>query len=368
MSLDKIFCQDRAIGFLQQAFAAERVPHAYIFAGLQGVGKFTTALAWAKLLLCFSPILEKAGSESCGKCSSCKMFDASSHPDMNLIYKELAEFTKDGGKKTAPVDIPINVVREFFIEKVSMKPSLSNRSIFIVDETERLNTASQNALLKVLEEPPPFCHIILICSNLEKLLPTTRSRCQVINFGRINEEKIIEYLSAQGFCGPEAEYFARLSYGSLAAAEKWSRLEAEGAGLYDIRTRLLKTIASYNYSRALDISAEFLNSAKTVSTFWSKLDENTSKTDLTRKSFSTIIQMAVSIWQDVMKLDLGGSLINSDQSDSIKIIAEKCTPQTASQKLSQTACLFQWVDSSVNEKLIFDHLLLNLEISDTIPI
>ena len=107
MSLKDIFCQGKALLVLLSGFVNQKQAHAYIFAGLEGIGKFKTASEYAKLLLCSEPIIETKSADSCGSCKSCKMFEADSHPDFNFIYKELREFTKDGKNKAAPVDIPI---------------------------------------------------------------------------------------------------------------------------------------------------------------------------------------------------------------------------------------------------------------------
>ena len=152
MSFKEIFCQDRAIDILQRAFATDRWAHAYIFAGPEGVGKFKMAREWAKLLGCEEPVVENGLAESCGSCESCRLFEAGSSPDFNHIYKELLEFTEGGKDKKTPVDLPINVIREFLLAKVSAKPTVSQRKVFVVSEAERLNNSSQNCLLKVLED------------------------------------------------------------------------------------------------------------------------------------------------------------------------------------------------------------------------
>ena len=92
----------------------------------------------------------------------------------------------------------IDVIREFLIEGASKKPMLSKRKVFVVSEAEKLNNSSQNALLKVLEEPPVYCCIILLCTRLEKLLPTTKSRCRIIKFSRIDENIITDRLADLG--------------------------------------------------------------------------------------------------------------------------------------------------------------------------
>ncbi len=116
MSLKGIFCQDKAISILQRAFAAGKSPHAYIFAGLEGVGRFKTASEWAKMLLCKNPVTEGGFTDSCGSCQSCRVFEADSHADFHPVSKELREFTTDGKGKPPPVDLPKDVIREFLID------------------------------------------------------------------------------------------------------------------------------------------------------------------------------------------------------------------------------------------------------------
>ena len=106
MPLKDIFCQEKAIFDLQLAFVGDKVAHAYIFAGPDGVGKFTTAKEFAKLLLCKNPVERGDFTDSCGNCDSCRVFEAGSHPDFEHVYKELLKFTKDGKDKDTPVEFP----------------------------------------------------------------------------------------------------------------------------------------------------------------------------------------------------------------------------------------------------------------------
>ncbi len=191
MSLKQVFCQDKAISILQRAYTAGKVPHAYIFSGQEGVGKFTTAREFAKLLLCKNPVKENDFSDSCGLCESCRLIGGDSHPDFHHVYKELLQYTKDNQDKKTPVEFAIDVVREFILDKVSSRPGLSSMRVFILSEAEKLNNESQNCLLKVLEEPPEYCCIILVCTRLDKMLSTIKSRCQTVRFGPVDEDKII---------------------------------------------------------------------------------------------------------------------------------------------------------------------------------
>jgi DNA polymerase-3 subunit delta' len=362
MPLKEIFCQEKAIFNLQLAFVGDRVAHAYIFAGPDGVGKFTTAKEFAKLLLCKNPVERGDFNDSCGNCASCRYFDAGSHPDFEHVYKELLEFTKDGKDKTTPVEFPINVVREFLIEKASSKPALSTRRIFILTEAEKLNNESQNCLLKVLEEPPSYCCIILICTRPEKLLPTIRSRCQILRFGSVAEDRIIEKLSESGLGEKQAKYFSRLADGSVGQALTWFRLEQNGANLFQTKTELVKAIAEVEYKNSLELAEDFQQQSKDLAAVWVKLEPAVSKTDISRKASKTIVNIVIAALHDAMltKITPAAPLINFDQPEEIKSIARRFDAEQAAGKITDCFKLLHYIDSSVNERLIFESLLLNL--------
>ena len=361
MSLKEIFCQDKAIAVLQRALAAGKVPHAYIFAGPEGIGKFTTAREWAKLLLCENPAVENNFADSCGLCRSCRLFEAGSHPDFNNVYKELVEFTREGKGKKTPVDLPIDVIREFLIEKVSIKPSLSKRKVFVVSEAERLNNASQNALLKVLEEPPQYCFIILLCTRMEKLLSTTKSRCQMVRFAPIAEDRIIEKLTEMGLETKRAHYFARLVQGSLGQACQWAQLELADANLYQTKKQLLNSLAKHEYACSLDLAQWLLDESNKITTLWSDLDKTTSRTDINRRARKAMLQIIISALHDVMKLNVipEEDLINLDQKAQIQKLAGRFNAEQAAEKIDECYRALRWVESGVNERLIFEQLLLN---------
>lgn len=370
MVLREIFCQDKGIEVLQRAFASGKWAHAYIFAGPEGVGKFKTAREWAKLLLCVEPVVADGFADSCGACQSCRLFEAGSHPDFNHVYKELLEFTKDNADKKTPVDLSIHVIREFLIAKASNRPTLSQRKVFVVSEAERLNAFSQNCLLKVLEEPPDYCSIVLLCTRLEKLLPTTRSRCQTVPFGPIDEGRIAGQLGDMGLGADPSLYFARLAQGSLGTACKWAQLELAGAGLYEIKRRLLMSLARYEYSETLDLAQQLLADSKKIADNWADLDEATSEKDIHRRGMGTVIAMIVSCLHDAMMLHAvpAKELANFEQKDLIRELAGRFDAEQAAEKIAECYRMLSWIESSVNEKLIFEHLLLNLAGSGTMSI
>jgi DNA polymerase-3 subunit delta' len=370
MSFKEIFCQDRAIDILQRAFTSGKWAHAYIFAGPDGIGKFKTAREWARLLLCKKPILENGIADGCGSCQSCKLLEAGSNPDFAHIYKELREFTEDGKGKPAPVDLPIDVIREFLIAKVPTRPTISQRKVFVVSEAERLNISSQNCLLKVLEEPPEYCCIVLLCTRLEKLLPTTKSRCQTIRFGPIDESRIIEKLKEKGLEEEPARYFARLAQGSVGEACQWAELELANVNLYEAKKELIDSLVSYELADALDLAQELLAKSKKIAAEWTNLDKATSKADINRRAMKIIVRIIISALHDAMNLNVTGAKepVNFDQKEQIEKLAARFDAEPAAEKISDCYRILHWIESSVNEKLIFEHLLLSLADSDIIRV
>jgi DNA polymerase-3 subunit delta' len=372
MSFKEIFCQDKAITALQRAFATGKWSHAYIFAGPDGVGRFKTAVEWAKLLLCEKPVIENNNStsfaDSCGSCESCRAIEAGSHPNFNHIYKELLEFTSTGRGRSTPVELPIDVIREFLIDKVHIRPSLSQRKVFIVSEAEKLNIASQNALLKVLEEPPGYCCIILLCTRLEKFLPTTKSRCQTLRFGPIDESKILEKLRSMELEQDKARYFARLSQGSFGSAIQYARLELAGVPLYEIKKQLISSLATYKLADAVEFAQQFLNESRKIADIWTGIEKTASKADINRRAQKTLIKIIITALYDVMTLNVASvkSSFNSDQKQHIAKLAVRFEPDQAATKIADCYEAIRWIEAGVNEKLIFEHLLLCLVNSDII--
>jgi DNA polymerase-3 subunit delta' len=370
MSLKEIFCQDKAISILQRAFRSDKSPHAYIFAGPEGVGKFKTAREWARMLLCSSPVIENGFSDSCDSCRSCRSFEAGSHPDFNAVYKELREFTKDGKGKPPPVDLPIDVIREFLIGKVSIKPTLSEKKAFVVSEAEKLNPSSQNALLKVLEEPPAYCTIILLCTRLEKLLPTTKSRCRIVRFGCIAEERIIEKLKEMRINEQQARYWARLAEGSLGRACQCARLELAGANLYATKRQLLGSLSSCQYAGVLRLAGWLLSASRDIAAVWTDLDKASSKTDINRRAQKTVVHIIISALHDAVKLNLGRTegIVNFDQQEQIRELAGGFGLELLAEKIADCYRALRQIESSVNEKLVFERLLLNIARSDIMEV
>jgi DNA polymerase III subunit delta' len=193
--MEGVLGQERALEVLQAALASGRLHHAYIFHGPAGVGKFTTALALAKVLLCHDRQTGLTGAvEACGVCPSCKLLrhpsasaapspDAAAHPDLRVVTKELARFSDDPQvRERKLMNIPTGVIEQYLLEPVYRSAQLRHGKVFIVDEAELMDPIAQNKLLKTLEEPPPGTTIILVTAQDSRLLMTIRSRGQRVAF------------------------------------------------------------------------------------------------------------------------------------------------------------------------------------------
>lgn len=155
---------------LDKIISTKSVSHAYLFCGKEGIGKKTLAIEFAKSVMCNESVTLKY----CGKCESCLTFKSGN--DFKIIVP-----TKNV--------IKVDEIREFCNE-LFLKPTKTSHKIFIIDDAECMNEQAQNALLKVLEEPPLYATIILVTSNKEKLLNTIKSRVVEVSFDSLSEIEI----------------------------------------------------------------------------------------------------------------------------------------------------------------------------------
>ncbi len=201
MNFEDIIGQDRAVRFLRRAYEKNRVPHALLYTGIPGIGKRTTALAFASLLQCRSA----KGTVACGICPSCKKIDSGNHPD--LVFVE-----------PSGAFIKIEQIRALRNE-FALKPFEGNRRIAIIADAHTMNPEAANTLLKILEEPPKGAFMILTAHQVSDLLPTIVSRCQHIAFAPLSSELIAEKLVTKRKSGRQvADIAAVWAQGSLGMA------------------------------------------------------------------------------------------------------------------------------------------------------
>lgn len=166
-------------GSLKERVALGNFSHAYIFSGSDGMGKQTLAHAFAAALLCESPI----AGEPCGKCPSCKKCAAKTHPDLIILEGE--------GKTGA---ISVDAIRQLRSDAY-IRPNEGNRKIYLLPHADSMQVPAQNALLKILEEPPPYAVILLLSENSGGLLATIRSRAVLVSLPPLSFTEVEELLN-----------------------------------------------------------------------------------------------------------------------------------------------------------------------------
>ena len=193
------------IGRLQAMQMEERIPHAMLFCGAEGVGKTLAAEALAAALLCHEP----DHGQCCGRCPACLALKAGTHPDYFLLQPE------SSGK--AAKSIKIEAVRELQAG-IARVPLLSRCRAVIIQEAEKMNEAAANCLLKTIEEPEGQAVFILLTSAPAALLDTIISRCMRVEFGILQLDELQEVLCRQGLDRQEAQRLAAVADGSAARA------------------------------------------------------------------------------------------------------------------------------------------------------
>lgn len=160
---------------LKNMIKSGNIPHGIIFTGKESIGKSLFAHEFAKAILCTND-----KEKPCNKCKSCIEIDNLNNPDFLLIEPE-------------ENSLKIEQIREMN-KKVLEKPIVSNRKVYIINDSEKMTKEAQNSLLKTLEEPPEYITIILISSNDNMFLNTIKSRCVKITFNKLSNEELKEVL------------------------------------------------------------------------------------------------------------------------------------------------------------------------------
>ncbi len=216
MSWRSVRGHDRIIDVMRSAAKAERFPHAFLFAGPEGVGKRTFALTLAQALLCEENPEDQL--DPCGTCASCVQVEAESHPDLIVA-----------GRPDDKQELPIKVIREI-CANFSLKPARGRRKIAVVDDVDSMNDEAANAFLKTLEEPPPGAVLILLGTSPEQQLETIVSRCQVVRFEPLAQAELASLLLEKGIAADEAEALklASMADGSVSRALGLADPELDG--------------------------------------------------------------------------------------------------------------------------------------------
>ncbi len=325
---------------------AGRVPGALLFAGEEGVGKKLFALELAKALNCRTPV---DGVDACGECSSCR----------RIASSEFAEYRSDDDNKerliwSGHTDVAMvrpfrNLIRVPLMRQLereaNFRPSEGKARVFLIEDADRLNIQSSNALLKTLEEPPSTSFLILITSRPDSLLPTIRSRCQLIRFAPLAMAEIEEQLIARDpkMSPAEARVAAFVSRGSIGRA-----LSTDLNAYLEQRSSMMSVLEALVLT---EDKAQLLRAAEELC-------------DAKRKDeYEPRLAILETLVRDAWTLAVGGPverLTNNDLSEQLSRVGARLESRRAARWLGEIESLRRSLEVNINKKVATAALFLSM--------
>lgn len=304
------------IRVLRNSVAGERVAHAYLFAGAPGVGKKTTAFAFARALLCRSP----RDGDACGTCPDCIRTGEDEHPDLHVVSPEGKSFK-------------IDQVREIQKE-TGLRPFGGRRHVYVLIRADAMTREAANCLLKTLEEPPPGTVLVLVTDRPFALPPTVLSRCQQFYFKPLSLQEVCRGIRESGYTGDDVEMYAALSGGSIGRA----RFLISGG---DGRRELLAKIGSLETGRVSDVIA--------LSEELAELEDPVAAMDVLLFWMRDIL-----VWKETARKDM---LFNRDLTDEIRRLAPSYSRWHLREAIAAVERAKTLLSAGVNKRLIWENVL-----------
>jgi len=315
--------------YVMQRFVTGQMPHALLLSGPPGLGKLQFALRMARYLLCHeAKNLLSSGEDiqTCGHCQGCRLLAAGTHPDFKLVTPE------EEGKQ-----ISIDRIRDVS-RFLTLKSQCGDLQIVIIAPAEAMNNYAANSLLKSLEEPTPQSLLVLVASQPSRLLPTIRSRCQNIAFGRPEYGQALDWLQTQsGVQGDAARLLAL----------------ADGAPLLSLE---------YVKGDTLQIYQRLLNSLEKIA---KKQVDPVSEVKVWELAGLAHSLKWLYFWvSNLIRLKLAGAQVdiahnNTWQDDNLAYLVERLNSQQLYGFLDKIVRCFRFVNTSANVQLVLEDLLIS---------
>jgi DNA polymerase-3 subunit delta' len=323
---------------LSHAIRRETLPPTLLFAGPAGVGKFAVAKAVASAVNCLSPVLDRGhlGVDACGSCRSCDRIERDVHVDVLVLEPD------------ERVSIKIDVVRDV-LERTSFRPFEGRRRVVIVRDAETLEPAAQNSFLKSLEEPPPGTVFLLTSAVPGALLPTVRSRCMRLAFGRLTEREVAEVL-VRTYGIDEAEARAAAAWADGRVGQAVALGSTDVAVLRETALLLLRQSARNQGAQSR------LQAAAALAT-------GTSKKERPREDIALTLRMMSSMLRDIELLNSSGDtsvLANPVIADELGKLAPAYRGDRARDAFAAVDRALAALERNAGTKVVSDWLALHI--------
>ena len=321
MNWNDMIGHEEIVKRLRITVSNDQFPHAVIFAGTRGIGKYTLARITAAALLC------GADDAPCGHCPSCNAIRVGSHPDLFEIAPDTS------GKQPA---IKIGQIRQL-LAGIALAPVISDLRVILIDDAHLMNGISQNSILKTIEEPVGRSAFILVTDRRSELLITLRSRCMTINFERLTIEQIVEGLRTRGV--EEPNKLAELADGSLGRA-----LQMSQEGGLEMRANVFELIKRIDRMTVEDIFA---------------LTEELSKHP--RSFVADWLVCFQKFMRDLLVADTDAKLYNEDLRNELSMQRRMLNERSIFEFFDRALETQRRLASNADLRLLFDAFLFNLK-------
>jgi DNA polymerase-3 subunit delta' len=341
-----ILGQDRAVALLQGAIARGTVGHAYLFVGPDHSGRSTLARLFAQTLNCETPQADGGPPIApCGLCRACRKIARATHPDVRTASLATQALESTAGKRESKnTSLSIETVRTLASD-LSLRPLEGRWRVAIVEDAATMQEPAANAFLKTLEEPPSFAVIILIVPEIGAVLPTIRSRCQVVEVRPVPRAALAIALTGQhGATASGAETLAALSRGRAG----WAIEAAGRADFFTERRGAFETMLGLLQGPALE--------------FFPLVDRLTDRFRKGRRDdVYAELDSWLGLWRDLLLIRSGCAefILNVDYLDQLRALAARFELAWLREAASATSTALRQLDENVAPRLALEAMVLH---------
>lgn len=331
-----------AVDYLRRSIEAGRAAHAYIISGPEGIGKNLLALRFAQTLNC-----KLGGPDPCLSCRHCKRIASGSHPDVRVtgLQTQAAILGLKEEQAEKQKVLRVELIRSFQGD-ITLRPYEARRRILILQDAEKLSEQASNALLKTLEEPPPYATLILIANSGGDLLPTVTSRCQALKLRPLARQQVAQALmERKNLAEPDAKLLAAWSGGRLG----WAMQMVDRPEELEAR------------QEQLDHLIELPSKGRASAFRWAEECAKEYRAGQQQSVFATL-ELWQSWWRDVLLTiaDCRDAVTHIDRQDQLDAIARRAKLPEIHAFISRLSAAATHLRENANPQLVFEHVVLHL--------